>query len=221
MMDRLIAQIGVDPTGIAIAGLVIFLFFVVALVVLLIGSGVLAGVGVYLLSLFMDRRAASKPREAGVPKTELLIKPYKSLTRAQREAVFAVRHEVFVVGQGITSVPDQDGEDEQCEHVLAYIGHQVVGTARLKPIENAGVKQIKVGRLAVLGSARGQGVGRRIMRAVNALLDERGVGGVMHAQAYLTDWYTTLGWRAVGDAFMEAGIVHRKMVYYPAGGVGD
>lgn len=203
------------------AGLVIFLLVVVALVVLLIGSGTLAGVGVYLLSLFMDRRASSKPREAGVSQTDVLIKPYQSLTRAQREAIFAVRHAVFVVGQGITSEPDRDGEDEHCEHVLAYVAGEIVGTARLMRIEQAGVKQIKVGRLAVLASARGRGVGRRIMRAVNAQLDERGVGGVMHAQAYLLDWYTSLGWRAVGEAFMEAGIVHRKMVYHPIGGTGD
>lgn len=151
--------------------------------------------------------------------TELLIKPYRSLTRAQREAVFAVRHAVFVVGQGITSEPDRDGEDEHCEHVLASVGGSIVGTARLKPIDDHGVKRIKVGRLAVIESARGRGVGRRIVRAVNALLDELGVAGLMHAQAYLLDWYASLGWRAVGDAFMEAGIVHRKMVYHPGGGV--
>lgn len=145
----------------------------------------------------------------------LVILPYGGMTDDQAAAVFAVRHAVFVVEQGITAVPDRDGLDTGAEHVLVSDGGRVVGTARLLAIEASGRPAIKVGRAAVLAEYRGRGIGRAIMLAINDHLAGRGIEGVMSAQAYLAGWYASLGWRREGESYLEAGIEHCKMRYTP------
>ena len=142
-----------------------------------------------------------------------VIKHFRELYEQEREAIFAVRSEVFLNEQRITSVPDRDGVDPDCEHVLVYAGRRIVGTARLQMLSGEGV--IKVGRVAVLKNYRDRGIGTKIMHRVQDELCSRGLAGVMFAQAHLEDWYARLGWRREGAVFMEAGIEHIKMHYAP------
>jgi ElaA protein len=48
------------------------------------------------------------------------------------------------------------------------------------------------------------------MEAINAHL--KGKPSVMHAQAHLESWYTSLGWKRDGEGFIEAGIQHITMM---------
>ena len=144
---------------------------------------------------------------------ELVILPYDQLTDQQVEQLFNVRHTVFVCEQEIWSEPDRDGKDPDCLHVLAIVKGEVVGTCRLLAIEEGDERMIKLGRLAVLKPYRRRGVGRAIVSRVNAYLQEKGVDGVMHAQAHLEDWYTSLGWQREGAGFTEAAIPHVRMLY--------
>ncbi|MBX2852239.1 MAG: GNAT family N-acetyltransferase [Phycisphaeraceae bacterium] len=144
-----------------------------------------------------------------------MIVAYDQLTREHRDAVFALRHDVFVGEQEIWSEPDRDGLDPDCLHVLALMKGEVVGTCRLLPVELDGRPGIKLGRLAVSRARRRRGIGRAIVRRVNVHLAEQGVEGVMHAQAQLEDWYAGFGWRREGAVFMEAGIEHVRMRYTP------
>ena len=211
-----LAQIGVDPGAIAkFYFLVILCPLILMLLVLL----------VYLLSIFMGVVGGTLPRWyrdrpsllRRQARAELLVVSYGRLTPEQIEQLFSVRHTVFVGEQHIFSVPDRDGHDPDCLHVLAVVKGSVVGTCRLMQIKQGdGLERvIKVGRLAVLQAYRRRGIGRAIMSKVNAALDEQGMLGVMHAQAYLEAWYAGLGWVRDGDVFMEAGIDHVKMRYTP------
>ena len=211
-MQQHLAQIGVDPGGVAVGYLIIMLFVVFLAIAL---------VGVTLFVVLKSAFPQSDPvLKIGLPRSWVRVKPpkimpYAELTEKQRDAIFGVRAEVFLIEQGITSVPDRDGRDAACEHVLVYAGRRVIATARLEAIEAKGLGEtrIKVGRLAVLKGYRGRGVGRAIMLAVNDLLDRRCVGGVMSAQSHLESWYASLGWMREGEPFMEAGIGHIKMYY--------
>ena len=99
---------------------------------------------------------------------------------------------------------------------MAWLGDELAGTARLLPIDDGNC--IKVGRVAVALGHQRRGVGTAMMQAVQTWIDRTpGRGGVMSAQAYLEPWYTSLGWRAVGGVYDEAGIEHIKMVYDPVG----
>ncbi|MEM6505760.1 MAG: GNAT family N-acetyltransferase [Planctomycetota bacterium] len=196
MFHPSLAQIGVSPGGVGLlyAVLALMLLFVMAV----LSGFVLIGA---LRQTWPKRWVRIKPP---------VIKPFHGLSRRQREAVFTVRAEVFLIEQGITEVPDQDGVDPECDHVLAYAGWRVVGTARLQTLEDG---TVKVGRLAVLKPWRGRGVGGKILRSAHDYIDQLGVGGVMSAQQYLEGWYASQGWVRRGEPYIEAGIPHVRMFY--------
>ena len=121
----------------------------------------------------------------------------------------AIRHAVFVVGQGVPEALELDGLDAHCAHYLVEDAQgQIVGTARLRELDGAG----KVERVAVLESARGVGAGRALMDQLECDMRARGLGRVaLSAQEAVVGFYAQLGYRPEGPTFIEAGIPHRKM----------
>lgn len=120
----------------------------------------------------------------------------------------AIRHAVFVVGQGVPVDLEVDGLDESCEHVLAFDGDLPVGTARLRQVDGHG----KAERVAVLESHRGLGVGVMLMQAIETIAAEHDHDVVhLHAQWQVVPFYQRLGYGGVGEPFDEAGIRHLAM----------
>jgi len=74
-------------------------------------------------------------------------------------AIRGVRFAVFVDEQRIDPDLEMDDRDAHCEHVLAWNARdEVVGTGRIDFAAGG-----KVGRVAVLASERGSGVGTALM----------------------------------------------------------
>jgi predicted GNAT family N-acyltransferase len=129
-------------------------------------------------------------------------------TTADRDAVFAVRHEVFVVGQNVPLDIERDDEDATAEHVLAEIDGQVVGAGRLVVDGARGV----LGRLAVLDTSRGNGLGASLVSLIEDRARARGCSVLeLHAQTYVREFYERLGYGAYGEEYDEAGIAHISM----------
>jgi predicted GNAT family N-acyltransferase len=119
----------------------------------------------------------------------------------------AIRFEVFVDEQRVPAEIEMDDRDPLCIHFLAFEGHDAVGTARID-LDQAG----KIGRLAVLSPYRRRGIGRALMQACHGVAREHGLDAVWcHAQLVAEPFYRSLGYRASGDVFDEAGIPHRHM----------
>ena len=117
----------------------------------------------------------------------------------------AVRRAVFVEEQGIPEALEWDGADPGAVHVLALTKREPVGTGRL-------LATGKIGRLAVLPSARRHGVGSLMLRRLVELARARGQGGVyLHAQVDAIGFYAAHGFVAEGPEFDEAGLRHRRM----------
>ena len=128
--------------------------------------------------------------------------------------VHAIRHEVFVVEQQVPAELEWDGKDERAVHVLA----EGAGTGRLllgadATAKNGGDPDTAVlGRLAVLGSARGDGIGAALVRALEDEARRLGLRGVyLEAQVHAVPFYERLGYTAYGPQFPDAGIAHRAM----------
>lgn len=139
---------------------------------------------------------------------ELLAGP--PLDDAERAAAAAVRHEVFVVGQGVPPEHEADALDATADHVVARLGGQVVAAGRLVPTPDPGVW--KVQRMAVLPGARGRGAGTAVLRALEALAREHGARAtVLSAQLPARGFYERSGYAAAGEEFLEAGIRHVSM----------
>ena len=122
--------------------------------------------------------------------------------------VKALRLAVFVEEQQVPLSVEMDDRDSHCRYAFAHIDGTLVGIGRID-LEKAG----KIGRVAVYPKYRRRRVGSAIMTALEAEATEGGLSEVwMHAQDSAFSFYESLGYRAVGPVFQEAGIPHRKMV---------
>ena len=118
---------------------------------------------------------------------------------------FPIREEVFIREQGVPAEIEQDEWDARSLHVVALLAGKPVGTGRLLPDGH-------IGRLAVLASARGFGVGKVLMEALMAEAQKAGMGHVaLNAQTHAEPFYAALGFVREGEEFMEAGIPHIAM----------
>jgi len=127
------------------------------------------------------------------------------------EDASAIRTEVFVQEQRIPIEMEWDEADATCLHAVARNRFGVaLATGRL--LEHVpGVA--KIGRMAVLRSMRGSGVGREVLEALMKKARESGYREVLlHAQLSAVGFYLRLGFTQRGAVFEEAGIGHVEMV---------
>ena len=126
------------------------------------------------------------------------------------ETAKAIRMEVFVKGQDVPMSIEMDEYDDIATHVICQYGEQYIGTGRLVKHRD----EVKLGRVAVLEEFRGQGAGQAIM--LKLIEEAQKFGDVQiwgNAQVWAKEFYQDLGFVAVGEEFLEAGIVHVKMVF--------
>ena len=124
-------------------------------------------------------------------------------------AAFAIRRAVFVAEQGVAPSLEWDDAETEAIHLLLVVNERPVGAARARLIDDS---TVKAERVAVRRSARGEGWGRRLMDAVEAVgADADASRCVLHAQQRVEGFYHTLGYRTVSEPFEEAGIPHVKM----------
>jgi predicted GNAT family N-acyltransferase len=122
----------------------------------------------------------------------------------------AIRCSVFQDEQGVDPALEFDGLDETAEHLLAYLDNQPVGTARIRYLDQ---RTLKIERLAVLSTARGLGIGKKLMDKALELAEQKDIKEVVvNAQEYVKKLYQNLGFEQVGERFEEAGIPHIKMI---------
>ena len=121
-----------------------------------------------------------------------------------------LRRQVFVDEQGVSEADEVDGRDEEAAHLLASLDGCPVGTARLLTEGGTG----KIGRVCVLAECRGKGIGAALIRSAVAVFAGRaGITKVkLGAQSHALEFYSRLGFEAVGPEYMDAGIPHRDMI---------
>lgn len=144
-----------------------------------------------------------------------MSKPTIQITNYQEqiESIKQIRVNVFQKEQGVDPALEFDGYDDNCLHFLAYLDGKPVGTARIRYLDK---NTAKIERLAVLNHARGQGIGKALMKAAIAFIQEQKTYQkiIIHAQVYIQSLYEKLDFEPVGDRFIEADIVHIKMVKF-------
>jgi putative N-acetyltransferase (TIGR04045 family) len=143
---------------------------------------------------------------------------------AELAAHFRIRHQVFVIEQGLFRSGggrpggDRDAHDADPAtiHVVGLVDGVIGGTVRLYPLGPAG--HWKGDRLAVLPTHRRAGLGAPLVRFAVA---EAGARGGQEMEAYIqlpnVPFFESLGWRAAGGIVEYAGIDHQRMVTGLAG----
>src|SRR5690348_9316480 len=170
----------------------------------------------YRSSPTTSRPAAARP--AGATLTCRAV-----TTRAERDAHFQIRRQVFVAEQGLfrgtsgisgdRDGADLDGHDDDPAtiHVVGLADDQICGTVRLYPLGGDG--RWKGDRLAVLASHRHLGLGAPLVRfAVSSAARLGGREMEAFIQPANVAFYRWLGWRRTGDLVDYAGIPHQRML---------
>ncbi len=121
----------------------------------------------------------------------------------------ALRRTVFIEEQAVPESEEWDGQDADALHLLALADGQPVGTARILLKGDTG----KIGRVCVLRSARGTGLGAAlILAALDVLRARPGITRAkLGAQTHAIGFYEKLGFIAEGPIYDDAGIPHRDM----------
>lgn len=126
------------------------------------------------------------------------------------EACLKLRFEVFVDEQGVPVEEERDALDDTATHLLALQDGTPVGTARIVfQGETA-----KIGRVCVVKSARGTGLGAKLIEAcVSVAGNQAGITRAkLGAQTHAIGFYEKLGFEVYGPVYLDAGIDHRDMV---------
>ncbi|NNE52909.1 MAG: GNAT family N-acetyltransferase [Sulfitobacter sp.] len=120
----------------------------------------------------------------------------------------AVRRVVFMEEQGVSEADELDGLDPECLHLVARDGAEAVGTARILFEGDTA----KIGRVCVLQSHRGTGLGAELIKAALAAAVGKASRAKLGAQLNALGFYEKLGFEVVGPVYDDAGIPHRDMV---------
>jgi ElaA protein len=120
------------------------------------------------------------------------------------------RQAIFVVEQA-SPYPDLDGLDEQAQHLLLRIDGELAGYLRLIPYP--GDKRVAIGRVAVAEPRRRHGLARLLMAEALARCrqDYPDCLVSLSAQAYLTPFYRSIGFRRISAWYDDYGVPHVDM----------
>lgn len=124
--------------------------------------------------------------------------------------ILRLRVDVFVVEQACP-YPELDGRDLEDRARHYWLGGEgrpepVLGALRLLKEPDG---EHRIGRLCTARSARGHGLGKRLMEAVLAEIGDRPC--VLDGQEHLVDFYRTFGFVPVGDPYDWDGVAHQPM----------
>lgn len=116
-----------------------------------------------------------------------------------------IREQVFIQEQNIAAEDEWDEQDAFSLHFVVYQHDQAIATARL-------LANHSIGRVAVLKSHRGLGVGQQLMQAVIDEAQQQQRPFVkLSSQVHAMGFYQVLGFQAYGQEYLDCGIPHIDM----------
>lgn len=142
---------------------------------------------------------------------EIKIKRFEELTTSELYEILRCRAEVFVVEQNCV-YQDLDEEDKSSTHLYIEEGGRIKAYLR---VIDPGIKYpaASIGRVLTMKGHRGHGLARPLMieaiKVANLLSDNIEI----EAQAYLREFYKSLGFKESSDEFMLDGIPHVSMIF--------
>ncbi|WP_100406827.1 GNAT family N-acetyltransferase [Bacillus solitudinis] len=129
-------------------------------------------------------------------------------TNKQLQDAFHIRTNVFVKEQHVPLEEEIDEFEDVSTHFVVYDNQNVVGAGRLRYVDDYG----KIERICIAKAARGLGVGRMLMEAIE--MEAKRCGALkakLYAQSHAEKFYEKLGYFTVSDEFLDAGIPHVTM----------
>jgi ElaA protein len=139
---------------------------------------------------------------------------FDELGVAELDAIYRARQQVFVLEQQCVFV-DADGTDAHSWHLAAWPADRALPLAYARVVQpGRKYAEPSIGRVLTLGTARGTGLGRELVRRAIAQCGALFPGQAVRigAQSRLERFYTEFGFVAVGAPYLEDGIAHTEML---------
>lgn len=141
------------------------------------------------------------------------IKKFNELNIEEIYKILALRNEIFIVEQECPYL-DCDDKDLNSYHLFLRENGEIVSYLRILE-KGVSYDEISIGRVAVKKSYRGKGISRKMMlKAIEFIENNLSENTIkIQAQAYLLDFYSSLGFKAVSEEYLEDNIPHIDMIY--------
>lgn len=141
------------------------------------------------------------------------IKKFSELENNELYQILELRCEVFVVEQNC-AYNDVDNKDQDAYHLLLEDNKKIVAGLRILK-KGISYDQISIGRVVVSKEHRGLGIAKDMMlKAIEFIendLNEKEIK--ISAQAYLIEFYKSIGFVEVSQVYLEDDIPHIDMLY--------
>lgn len=138
------------------------------------------------------------------------VRQTNELTPRELVTIFKERTRVFVVEQ-TCYYQEVDDEDYQCFHVriLDDRTNELMAYARIMPKKDS----VTFGRVLVIEKFRRQGLGSQLLKAVLDYISTHfpGLDVEIEAQAYLTKFYGSFGFKQTSEIYLLDNIPHCQM----------
>ncbi len=143
---------------------------------------------------------------------KIVSKKFKDLSTKELYDILQLRSEVFVVEQDCV-YQDIDGKDEKALHIIGIKKGKIIAYTRCFQAGDY-FKEASIGRVVVEKSQRKFNYGSQIMKASINEIETRFKTTIIKisAQVYLQKFYTELGFKNVGEEYLEDGIPHIAMI---------
>ena len=139
-------------------------------------------------------------------------KTFDELTANELYSILQIRNAVFIVEQNCP-YQDLDNKDQSAFHLFYVKDNAMLAYCRILPA-GASYKEISIGRVLNVKSARNQGLGKVMMEKAIQFVKEKWPKQNIRisAQKYLEAFYGSLGFKSQGADYLEDNIPHVEML---------
>jgi ElaA protein len=141
------------------------------------------------------------------------LKKFEELECKEIYEILKIRNEVFIVEQQC-AYQDCDGKDKYAYHLYLEDNGEIISYLRILE-KGISYDEVSIGRVLVSKNFRGKGTSRDMMlKAINFIeQDLKETKIKISAQAYLINFYGSLGFKETSREYLEDNIPHIDMLY--------
>lgn len=143
------------------------------------------------------------------------LKRFEELSKNELYDLLKLRVDVFVVEQ-TCYYPELDNLDRHSNtlHLMAYQQEKLIAYLRILPKGTSYQNHPAIGRVVIENSARGSGLGHKLLEYALTASDNAFPGQTIKisAQEHLEKFYKHHGFKRCSDMYLEDGIPHISML---------
>ncbi len=140
------------------------------------------------------------------------VKKFSKLSINELYDLLQLRQQIFVLEQNCIYL-DADGIDKKSLHLLGVVDKKIVAYARIIPV-GISYTTPSIGRVVIDEKHRGKKYAYELMeKAIELAVSKMKAKKItISAQLYLKDFYEKLGFKTIGDVYLDCDLPHLKMI---------